>query len=138
MPPVPDCTVASFCAAFDPHCCAMTSTLSPALLVETGPVPVTLPPRIRSSGFALKVSESVGPVTVIVPRKTFPFVFGSEYEYDPPAWKVQLPLAAGCSTSGFGRQLKPVVVLKLTWCATVSELVKVTMSSGAIVRDLGT
>jgi len=51
---------------------------------------------------------------VIDPRKVFPFKFGSEYEYDPAAWKTQLPVAAGCTTSGFGVHVKPVADLNLT------------------------
>jgi len=75
---------------------------------------------------------------VIDPRKVFPFVFGSEYEYDPAEWKTQLPLAAGCSTSRVGVHVRPVVDLKDTWCATVSPFVKVTVSSTAIDNVFGT
>src|SRR5690348_5062978 len=113
-PPVVVCTVVTFCAAVMPQASAMTSTGSPAFAVDTVPVPDIFPPKIKSSGFALVINESGGAVTVIVPRNVLPFVFGSEYEYEPAVLKVQLPLAAGCSTSGFGAHVKPADVLKLT------------------------
>src|SRR3954465_4029870 len=112
-PPVAVCTVVSFCAAVAPHDSARTSTLSPALAVDTVPVPATFAPKISSSGFAANVSESGGAVTVIDPRNVFPFVFGSEYEYEPATAKAQFALVAGCSTTGLGVHVKPVVDLKL-------------------------
>src|SRR4051812_4728552 len=112
-PPVVVCTVVSFCALVAPHCCASTSTFSPALAVDTVPVPASFAPKIRSNGFAASVNESGGAVTVIDPRNVFPFVFGSEYEYEPATAKAQFALVAGCSTTGLGVHVKPVVDLKL-------------------------
>ena len=76
---------------------------------------------------------------MIEPRNVFPFVFGSEYEYDPAVLErrsFRSPRAA--TRAGSARQLTPVVGLKDTWCATVSLFVKVTVSSATIVWLFGT
>ena len=56
----------------------------------------------------------------------------------PVLLNVQLPIAPAGRTSGLGEHVTPVVVLNLTWWATVSLFVNLTTSFGTIAVDFGT
>ena len=65
-------------------------------------------------------------------------ICGSENLNVPAVRKVQVALWPGWRTSGKARlQLTPVVGLKRTVCATVSLLVKATLSPTVIETDCG-
>src|SRR5438445_612728 len=87
-----------------------------------------MPVAFAFSGFAVRLSDAGAAVTSIVPLNDLPFAFGSEYEYLPAVANVQLPLAPGCTTNGFGVHVTPAVDLNVTWWTTVSLFVNCTVS----------
>ena len=82
--------------------------------------------------------ETSGGATVIVPRKAFLLLAGSENLNLPALEKVQLALyPAGIASGTATLQRIPVVELKATVWATVSLFLKTTVSPAVIETAVG-